>query len=130
MPSEILLQKLLSNPARQPLPDKEKTQGFIENLFTFLFNSNELNKEQLENKLNELHVQLSSLISNCSEDQSRVDNFFEQLPAIYDLLIEDARAILNSDPAAKTIEEMSFECKFAKAIITAHWKNKRAKFQW
>jgi serine O-acetyltransferase len=106
MPSEILLQKLLSNPARQPLPDKEKTQGFIENLFTFLFNSNELNKEQLENKLNDLHVQLSSLISNCSEDQSRVDNFFEQLPAIYDLLIEDARAILNSDPAAKTIEEV------------------------
>ncbi len=106
MPSEILLQKLLSNPGRQPLPDKEKTQGFIENLFTFLFNSNELNKEQLENKFNELHVQLSSLISNCSEDQSRVEHFFEQLPANYDLLIEDAHAILNSDPAAKTIEEV------------------------
>lgn len=106
MPGEFLLQKLLSNPGRQPLPDKEKTQCFIEDLFTFLFNSNELKKEQLENKYNELQTQLNSLVSNCSEDGSRVDHFFDQLPAIYDLLIEDARAILNSDPAAKTIEEV------------------------
>jgi len=36
----------------------------------------------------------------------RVNHFFENLPTIYDLLLEDAHAILNSDPAAKTIEEV------------------------
>jgi serine O-acetyltransferase len=106
MPREILLQKLLSNQNRQSLPDKEKTQRFIEKLFAFLFNSNEWNKEQLENQYNELQDELVSLISLCSEDQEGAKNFFEHLPTIYDLLMEDAYAILNSDPAAKTIEEV------------------------
>jgi len=106
MPKEILLQKLLSNQNRQLLPDKEKTQRFIEKLFAFLFNSSGLSKEQLENRYNELQDELNSLILLCSEDQSRVKNFFVQLPAIYDMLLEDARAILNGDPAAKTIEEV------------------------
>jgi serine O-acetyltransferase len=106
MPKGMLLQKLLSNQTRQPLPDKEKTHRFIEQLFAFLFNSHGLSKERLEIQYDELRSQLSSLISLCAEDQSRVNNFFESLPAIYELLQEDAHAILNSDPAAKSIEEV------------------------
>ena len=106
MPKGILLQKLLSNTSGSPLPDKEKTHRFIEQLFVFLFNSNGLNKEQLEKQYDELQNQLSKLILLCSEDQSRVNDFFEHLPIIYELLMEDAHAILNGDPAAKTIEEV------------------------
>jgi len=102
----MLLQRLLSNQSRQQLPDKERTHRFIEQLFAFLFNSNGLSKQRLELQYNELHGQLSSLISLCSEDLSRVKKFFGQLPSIYELLLEDAHAILNSDPAAKSIEEV------------------------
>lgn len=106
MARELLLQQLLSNQSRQPLPDKERTHQFIEQLFAFLFNSNSFTKKNPEKQYDELKDQLHELITVCSDDQSRVNNFFEHLPAIYQLLIEDAHAILNSDPAAKTIEEV------------------------
>ncbi|RYY97478.1 MAG: serine acetyltransferase, partial [Chitinophagaceae bacterium] len=36
----------------------------------------------------------------------QAQQFFEALPYIYDRLLEDARAILQSDPAARTLEEV------------------------
>jgi serine O-acetyltransferase len=105
MPKELLLQKLQNNQNKQALPDKEQANRFIEELFRFLFADGDA-KDAAE-KYDELQKQLTELIVICSElDQTRVNNFFEQLPFIYDLLIEDAHAILNSDPAAKTIEEV------------------------
>lgn len=106
MSKGILLEKLLSGKSRQPLPDREKTQSFIEDLFEFLFNSSDCKKEDLDKQYDALKAHLASLISSCSEEELRVNHFFEHLPNIYDLLIEDAHAILNSDPAAKTIEEV------------------------
>lgn len=106
MPKGILLEKLLSGKSRQPLPDRDKVQRFIEDLFEFLFNSGASKKEDLDKQYDVLKSQLSLLISACSEDEARVNHFFEHLPNIYDLLLEDAHAILNSDPAAKTIEEV------------------------
>ena len=106
MSKEILLQKLLLDQNKQALPDKIRTQQFIENLFSFLFSSDNLVEEQLDSQYDELKRQLEEIITTCSDDQSRADNFFEHLPAIYEQLIEDAHAILNSDPAAKTMEEV------------------------
>lgn len=106
MPRNILLQKLFSNQSRQQLPDKEKAHRFIDRLFEFLFNTS-CKEKDLVKEYDDLRTQLTKLVSSCSnEDQPRVDHFFEQLPVIYDLLLEDAQAILNSDPAAKTIEEV------------------------
>jgi serine O-acetyltransferase len=106
MPKEILLQRLQANQNKQALPDKEKANRFIEELFRFLF-ADGCDTKDLAGKYDDLQNQLSGLIVICSElDQTRVNHFFEQLPVIYDLLIEDAHAILNSDPAAKTIEEV------------------------
>lgn len=106
MPKDILLQKLLTTDNSLQLPDKEKAHRFIEELFGFLFNTSGCSKENLGRQYDLLHDQLKMLIENCSEDQSRVENFFEHLPEIYELLLEDGQAILNSDPAAKTIEEV------------------------
>jgi serine O-acetyltransferase len=106
MPKEILLEKLLSGKSRQPLPDRDKVHGFIEDLFEFLFNNGASKKEDLDKQYDLLKAQLSSLLSSCSEDETRVNHFFEHLVNIYDLLLEDAHAILNSDPAAKSIEEV------------------------
>jgi len=105
MPKEILLQKLQNNQNKQALPDKEQANRFIEELFRFLFA--DADSKDPANKYDDLQKQLTDLIVICSElDDTRVNNFFEELPTIYDLLIEDAHAILNSDPAAKTIEEV------------------------
>jgi serine O-acetyltransferase len=106
MPKEILLQKLLVKSNSLQLPDKEKAQRFIEQLFDFLFNTSGRTKEDLDRQYDALYTQLSGLIETCSEDPTRVNRFFEQLPLIYELLLEDANAILSSDPAAKTIEEV------------------------
>jgi serine O-acetyltransferase len=107
MPKEILLQRLQLNQTKQALPDKEKAQRFIDELFRFLFNTAGCGQKDLEKQYDDLQSQLTELITVCSElDQARVNNFFEHLPGIYESLLEDAHAILNSDPAAKTIEEV------------------------
>jgi serine O-acetyltransferase len=109
MVNGILLDKLLSdrNNSTQQLPDKDKAHRFIENLFGFLFNKNGNEKLHLENQYKELQRQLRELVILCSEqDQSRVDHFFSQLPCIYELLLEDAHAILDGDPAAKNLDEV------------------------
>ncbi|HWI92057.1 MAG TPA: serine O-acetyltransferase EpsC [Flavisolibacter sp.] len=106
MAKQILLQRLQANQNRQALPEKEKAQNFIDQLFNFLFNSG-CGPKDLDKQYDELQSQLTGLIAACLElDDSRVKNFFEYLPTIYELLLEDAHAILNSDPAAKTIEEV------------------------
>jgi serine O-acetyltransferase len=107
MPKEILLQRLQLNRTKQALPDKEKAQSFIDELFRFLFNTGGCGQKDLEKQYDDLQKQLTELITACSElDKTRANNFFEHLPNIYESLLEDAHAILNSDPAAKTIDEV------------------------
>jgi serine O-acetyltransferase len=106
MAKEMLLQKLQANQSRLALPDKEKAQNFIDQLFNFLFNSGCDSKDGSK-QYDELQNQLTGLVTACREsDDTRAKKFFEHLPTIYELLLEDAHAILNSDPAAKTIEEV------------------------
>lgn len=106
MAKEILLQKIQANQSKQALPDKEKAKSFIDQLFNFLFISG-CEPKDLDKQYDELQNLLTGLITACLElDDTRVKNFFEHLPTIYELLLEDAHAILNSDPAAKTIEEV------------------------
>jgi serine O-acetyltransferase len=108
MVKAILLDKLLSDHSRNTqLPDKEKAHRFIESLFRFLFNRNGYQKEDLQKQYDELKDQLRDLVTVCTEnDGSRVNHFFLQLSTIYELLLEDAAAIFNGDPAAKNIDEV------------------------
>jgi serine O-acetyltransferase len=107
MPKDILLQRLQANQSKQMLPDKQSAQGFIDKLFNFLFYTGGCEPKELERQYDDLRKQLTKLVAACAEvDEVRAKNFFEHLPNIYELLLEDAHAILNSDPAAKTIEEV------------------------
>lgn len=107
MSKEILLQRLHANQHKQLLPDKEKAKRFIDKLFGFLFYTGGCETKDLNGQYDDLQNQLTELITICTElDKTRVNNFFQHLPGIYELLLEDAHAILNSDPAAKTIEEV------------------------
>ena len=107
MPKEILLRKLLSGRSKQELPDKQKAQHFIDQLFGLLFNTGGCEPQDLAKQYDDLRSELTDLITVCADlDETRVNIFFEHLPSIYELLLRDAQAILNSDPAAKTIEEV------------------------
>jgi serine O-acetyltransferase len=107
MPKDILLQRLQAHQSKQMLPDKQSTQRFIDQLFGFLFYTGGCEPKDLDRQYDDLKKQLTQLVAACSEvNEMRANNFFEHLANIYELLLEDAHAILNSDPAAKTIEEV------------------------
>jgi serine O-acetyltransferase len=44
--------------------------------------------------------------NGCKGDHELENNFFGQLPVIFDLLYKDAEAIFNGDPAARSLEEV------------------------
>lgn len=88
------------------LPEKERARRFVDDLFGFLFGDDNgtLPRVQLEVRLGELQGELRHLLHSGAEDASQ--RFFEALPAIYEMLLADARAILDSDPAAHSLEEV------------------------
>ncbi|RYY90824.1 MAG: serine acetyltransferase [Chitinophagaceae bacterium] len=86
-------------------PDKEQAMQFVEDLFAFLFGyEQESARAALEAGYDELHRDLEALLP--LQRQEEASHFFRELPALYDALLEDAAAILNSDPAARSIEEV------------------------
>ena len=107
MSKENLLSELSAHRnSLQQVPDKERVHRFIEDLFRFLFGASNATKS-LEKQYAELQEQMHSLIAfDCRRESAYADRFLDELPIIYEMLQKDARAILNSDPAAKTLEEV------------------------
>lgn len=94
-------------------PDKEFAHQFLEELFAFLFIPRTSQTEKLpdfEKKFKGLKSHLNTLIYDVTRDGSKAqaisDSFFEALPGIYDILLKDAAAISQYDPAAQNIEEV------------------------
>lgn len=106
-------------------PSKQLAAEFADRLFQFLFGytKKKLNSSQeIENeyRLLKSHLQtlLQEVIHNSAVIEKATDDFFEAIPAIYHTLLEDANAILRTDPAAKSIEEvlMAYPGFYATAI--------------
>jgi len=94
-------------------PDKVSAQQFIDTLFDLLFipkNSKENSLEYFEKEYELLKGQFSALIYNVIGDKSKIEtvskHFFESIPSLYQGLLKDAEAILQSDPAAGSLEEV------------------------
>ena len=94
-------------------PDKESAEDFIDDLFDFLFLPKTIKHKQpgdLAKEFNQLKGQFASLVYDVLHDGVKVnevaDTFFNAIPVIYNKLIKDASAILNFDPAAKSLEEI------------------------
>lgn len=100
------------NKYRKELPSVYKTQKFSDDLINFLFPIKadkechlpqiELNHAQLQldfkDLLNPLEKRLKKSIKELTQQ------FFKKIPAIYDSLMNDAKAFKDFDPAAKSIE--------------------------
>ena len=94
-------------------PDKEMAEEFIDQLFDFLFLPKTVRHKQatdLNKDYEGLKSQFSSLVYDVLHDgvhtQDITDQFFGIIPSLYISLIKDAEAILEFDPAAKSVEEV------------------------
>ncbi|WP_346236266.1 serine O-acetyltransferase EpsC [Niabella insulamsoli] len=94
-------------------PDKGAVESFIDELYTVLFLPNDINHKceaQLRDQLHSLKDKFGHLLRDVIQDEERIENirahYFEALPNIYSLLLKDAEALLQSDPAAKSLEEV------------------------
>jgi len=108
------------------LPPVESTQQFVDELVIFLFplkGNRTVSLKSLQKELRRLRFRLSELLyplHGGAEDEVTqvVESFFNRLPEVYSLLLNDANAFLDSDPSAKGIEEviMSFPGFYAISV--------------
>ena len=108
------IKQLLNNNRKrlQSFPDKQSAEEFIEELFRFLFVGEALavDEERLSEQFKSLKNTFAALLFEVVNDETTVKQntrqFYSALPDIYQRLIKDAEAILASDPAARSIEEV------------------------
>lgn len=106
--SELLFQRNLKE--KRNFLDKTKAENWLENLFAWLFCTQEecLDYDSFQEKELILRNELQILLKQ-SEVVSEIDftnRFFESLVAIHSDLLSDLEAILDFDPAAKSRAEV------------------------
>src|ERR1035437_6296487 len=114
---EELFNKILSRGLWKDIPEREeKAARFISALFHYLFPvqcacmPDEMQLEQGYLNVYKLFRELYWPVRNMGyeTDQKFENNFFNQLPQVYDMLIDDAEAIFKGDPAARSVEEIIY----------------------
>jgi serine O-acetyltransferase len=108
------IQQLLVNKRRRVeyFVNKQDAEYFIQDLFQFLFvdQAGESNAEKTVRRYEQLKMAFASLLSEVVLEKEKVKEqvcaFFEALPSIYQALLQDAEAILASDPAARSLSEV------------------------
>ncbi|MCW3091018.1 MAG: Serine O-acetyltransferase [Ferruginibacter sp.] len=111
--------------ANSSFPDKELAREFMDGFFEFLFIPGKQKKRsefELTKEFESYKCHLSTLIYDVVADEERTqeiaNNFFYELPDIYNALQKDAEEILKFDPAAESIEEvlMAYPGFYATAV--------------
>lgn len=112
-------------------PDGELAKQFIDELFALLFlpgSARQQNPYELEKAFESLKSHLSTLVYEVVRDGKKAqkisNDFFTQIPAIYQLLLKDAEAILQYDPAAQAVEEVIAAYPGFFAIAVYRFSNK------
>ncbi|MGC8750840.1 serine O-acetyltransferase [Hydrotalea sp.] len=97
----------------QVFPDKHATESFIDDLFHLCFvpkNNGLGGLMAIQRDYADLKVRFQSIVSGFLPDTKAIDDitnqFFEKIPEVYEVLLADAQAILSSDPAAQSLEEV------------------------
>ncbi|MEN9570175.1 MAG: hypothetical protein RL172_1406 [Bacteroidota bacterium] len=99
--------------SNKTFPDKQLAAEFIDGFFEFLFipdGQKKLSEFELSKEFESYKSHLSTLIYDVIADGEKTqlisNNFFNEVPAIYDALLKDAAAIIQFDPAAESVEEV------------------------
>jgi serine O-acetyltransferase len=118
MDQDIFFQRLTdqNNSFRYRLPSRHDTGRFLHRLIDFLFPISQdcqpmAGAETLTGSYEEIRRQLDCLLQPLSSKLSASvretnDDFFAHVPEIYELLLLDAKAITENDPASVGIEEV------------------------
>lgn len=93
--------------------DKKKIEDFIDRFFRFIFFLEYQRCSDLitiESRLHDFKLEFNDILSSVTENKEtlKTDSFFESFPKIYDKLEKDAQAVVENDPAAKSLEEVMF----------------------
>ena len=114
--------------------NSSKITNWIDDLFLILFPEKALSTEGIENlwKINKLNFIAFSL--NTANDKSEIEmagiseQFYDSIPDIYFNLQKDANALLNTDPAANSIQEIINSYPGFTAIAIYRIANAMSKF--
>ncbi|MCW3125744.1 MAG: serine O-acetyltransferase [Bacteroidetes bacterium] len=107
----MLLEKIRSFQRRFPngYAQMIHAQSFADEIINFLFPvrwGSELTVDLLAQREPLLKAKLEALLEASNSNPAIAENFFEELPDIFDKLTRDAEAILTFDPAANSLEEV------------------------
>jgi len=100
---------------KKALPAPQLVEAFVETLLAILFPAYSVkkivSKEQLEEEIEKNKKQLEVLLLHIEADLTLsaseiINQFYDELPSIYDLLLKDADALEKGDPAARGVEEV------------------------
>jgi serine O-acetyltransferase len=111
---ETLVAQILqvTNGEANRLPSKCEARQFAQDLFHALFpavcNPSLLQEGRLESELKRLHIALENLLRPMHREAAvkLAQEFFAALPQVHRLMWEDAAALHESDPAARSVEEV------------------------
>jgi len=115
MKSAFRSQLLQQHAERKNLPSPLLIEQFIDSILGILFpaysNKQIQFEEQLEEEIARVQSALSILLIHVEKDVERtiehtVERFIDELEDTYQLLLKDARAIEEGDPAAKSLDEV------------------------
>lgn len=96
-----------TNGLYRDLPAKVELQQFAEELFNFLFPINCREERRAAVQFVNLSDRLERMLHPLDVDASNVtEAFFAALPNLHEMLLADAQATLDFDPAATSIEEV------------------------
>ena len=97
----------------KPFLDKKRIESFIDKMFRFLFqleNKKYRSADDIQIRLEEIKKEFCIILLVVMDDEPKtiaiVDAFVEALPGIYESLLEDAKTILDNDPAANSLKEV------------------------
>jgi len=96
------------------VPPIKNTHEFIGKIVRLLFpimENRSISTHELESEFTQLQLHLKELLLPLDQIEDGdidaiAERFFEQIPDIYEMLVEDAQTILASDPAANCLEEV------------------------
>ncbi len=97
----------------QDMPSNKRIAEWAKNILYLLFperNTSGINSiEQIENAFQQSEAELYELLLKaCSEcnNQLITEQFYQKIPQLYNTMLTDAEAIMEGDPAAKSIREV------------------------
>jgi serine O-acetyltransferase len=96
------------------VPSLQETQEWIRDMVNLLFPvkvNGKMNLQEIDDQLENLKLRLEELLVPLRKDLQELPwkiagSFFKELPAVFHLLVEDARTFVKSDPAAEKLEEV------------------------